>query len=123
MQSDTQLALNLLTAQSRDPGPSCMLLGDEIRGPAAQWCTLQEPLRHLTSRPALAHLRDMNAGNVELLRAMMLEHEAYGRLAVGFTTRVRSAPIAMSHLPLLPATIPSILLTFFHAAHAASDLL
>lgn len=68
-------------------------------------------MRIPTSRPAIARLQDVDASNAELLRAMRLEHEAYGRLSVVFTARVCSAPLAMSRLRLAPPIIPSILFT------------
>ena len=71
-------------------------------------CNLQGPLHKLTSRPAITHLQDMVAGNVELLRVMRLEHEAYGWLAVAFTTQVCSAPLAMPHLLCLPPISPPV---------------
>ena len=98
------------------PGPYCLLLGSGIGDiAAAQRCKLQGPLRSLTFRPFIAQLRNQNASNVELLRAMRLEHEAYGRLCMVFATQVCSAPLTMPHLLLVPLISPCILLAVFHA--------
>lgn len=60
---------------------------------------VQGPLRNLTSRPSIACLRDMNAANAELMRAIGLEHEAYGQLFLVFTTQVGSLPTSPLIVP------------------------
>lgn len=69
---------------------SCRLLSDwsELNSSA-----MQGPLQKLTSRPSIACLRDMNAANVELMRAIKLEHEAYGQLSFVFSVRVGPSPL------------------------------